>query len=144
MKTRFAFVVALLLGMPALAADAPDALIRPVGDAVLDQFAWVARPVIVFADSAADPRYIRQIELLEAEEQALRDRDVVVLTDTDPAARSAVRQALRPRGFALVLVGKDGKVALRKPTPWHVRELTRVIDKMPLRQQELREAREAE
>ena len=67
---------------------------------------------------------------------------MIIITDTDPAARSPLRQELRPRGFGLVLVGKDGRVALRKPAPWDVRELTRSIDKMPLRQQEIRERTE--
>jgi hypothetical protein len=71
----------------------------------------------------------------------LRTRDVVVLTDTDPAARSPLRQKLRPRGFMLVLVGKDGGVKLRKPLPWTVREITRTIDKMPIRQREVEERR---
>ena len=64
---------------------------------------------------------------------------MVVLTDTDPAADSALRQTFRPRGFMLVLVGKDGQIKLRKPLPWDVRELSRAIDKSPLRQQELRD-----
>jgi len=38
-------------------------------------------------------------------------------------------------------VGKDGRVALRKPAPWSVRELSRSIDKMPLRQQEMADRR---
>lgn len=71
----------------------------------------------------------------------LEERDVVVLTDTDPSARAPLRQKLRPRGFALVVIDKDGGVKLRKPTPWSVRELTRTIDKMPTREQEVRERR---
>jgi len=41
-----------------------------------------------------------------------------------------------------VLIGKDGGVKLRKPFPWSVRELSRSIDKMPMRQQELRDRRD--
>ena len=41
----------------------------------------------------------------------------------------------------LVLIGKDGSVYLRKPFPWSVREIGRSIDKMPLRQQEIRDRR---
>ena len=67
------------------------------------------------------------------------ERDVVLITDTDPAAKSAIRLKLRPRGFMLALVGKDGRVNLRKPRPWDVRELSRSIDKMPLRRQEIRD-----
>ncbi|MEM9709036.1 MAG: DUF4174 domain-containing protein [Pseudomonadota bacterium] len=38
----------------------------------------------------------------------------------------------------LTLIGKDGTVKLRKPRAWDVRELSRSIDKMPLRQDEIR------
>lgn len=67
---------------------------------------------------------------------------MIVLTDTDPAARSPLRLRMRPRGFMLVLVDKEGGIELRKPFPWDVREITRSIDKMPLRQREIREAKE--
>ena len=48
-----------------------------------------------------------------------------------------LRKKLRPHGFAFVLIGKDGQVKLRKPSPWNIREIARVIDKMPIRQQEI-------
>jgi hypothetical protein len=35
-------------------------------------------------------------------------------------------------------MGKDGQIKLRKPFPWDARELSRSIDKMPMRQQEMR------
>jgi hypothetical protein len=109
----------------------------------LDPFLWVARPVIVFADSPNDPRFIEQLELLNERKMALFERDVVVITDTDTANPSEIRRKFRPRGFSLVLVGKDGQIVLRKPAPWDVRELTRSIDKIPLRQQEIRDANTA-
>lgn len=105
----------------------------------LDEFLWIARPVIVFADSPNDPRFIEQLNLLDQRKEALFERDVVVITDTDTENPSEIRRKLRPRGFSLVLVGKDGQIELRKPAPWDVRELTRSIDKMPLRQQEIRD-----
>ena len=105
----------------------------------LDEFLWINRPLIVFADNPADPRYVQQISYITARLDDLARRDVVVLTDTDPGARSALRQKLRPRGFMLVLIGKDGTIYLRKPLPWDVREITSVIDKLPMRQQEVRE-----
>ena len=51
------------------------------------------------------------------------------------------RLRLRPRGFMMVLMGKDGEVELRKPAPWSIREISRSIDKMPLRQQEIEDRR---
>ena len=62
---------------------------------------------------------------------------MIVIVDTDPAEMTAIRTELRPRGFMLALVAKDGSVIFRKPTPWDVREISRAIDKQPLRKQEL-------
>ncbi|MGK7652500.1 MULTISPECIES: DUF4174 domain-containing protein [unclassified Roseovarius] len=116
-----------------------DGIILPGENADLSEFLWIKRPVVVFADNASDPRFVEQMNFLTARLEDLERRDVVVLTDTDPAASSALRRQLRPRGFMLVLIGKDGEVELRKPAPWSVRELSRVIDKMPIRQQEIRD-----
>lgn len=104
----------------------------------LNDFVWRKRPIVVFADSDQDPRFIEQIELLTSRIEALEARDVVILTDTNPDELSDLRRKLRPRGFMLVLIGKDGGVKLRKPFPWSVRELNRSIDKMPLRREEIR------
>ena len=106
----------------------------------LEDFKWVARPVIVFADSDVVPAFGEQIDLFQERMNELVERDVVLITDTDPAAASDLRRKLRPRGFMLTLVGKDGGVKLRKPFPWDVRELTRSIDKMPMRQREIRDS----
>lgn len=105
----------------------------------LSEYLWEKRPIIIFADSEEDLLFRRQMELLDEETAELEECDVVVLTDTDPDTISELRKELRPRGFQLVLLGKDGDVKLRKPRPWTVRELSRVIDKMPMRQQEIRQ-----
>ncbi|WP_322786908.1 DUF4174 domain-containing protein [Litoreibacter arenae] len=110
----------------------------------MSDFLWLKRAVVVFADTPADPRFIRQIELLVERPAPLIDREVVILVDTDPKNPSDIRLKLRPRGFMMVLVGKDGEVELRKPSPWDVREITRAIDKMPLRRQELKDRRAAQ
>ncbi len=121
------------------AEDAPALTIIPGETADLKEFLWTKRPIVVFADSAADPRFIEQVRLLQAGVAALLLRDVVVLTDSDPAALGPLRLALRPRGFALVLIDKDGQVKHRKPAPLSIRELSRSIDALPTRQQEIRD-----
>lgn len=124
------------------AAETPkEEVILEASDVVLEDFLWIKRPVVVFADSPADPRFVQQMQFLTRELDELVLRDVVIITDTDPAAQSALRTKLRPRGFMLVLIGKDGEVKLRKPLPWSIRELSRTIDKMPIRQQEIRDRR---
>lgn len=146
MTRTLAIVLTSLFPLTALAADpaqpVENSVFRAVNDATLDSFRWVARPIIIFADSPADPRFQQQIDLLKDDETMLADRDVVVLTDTDPAAKSPLRTKLRPRGFQVVLIDKDGGVKLRKPSPWTVREITRIIDQTPLRLREVEERRE--
>ena len=145
MKHVLPVVIASLLGGSLAAAEGeitPAEALFVEGDVEdLSQFVWEKRPIIVFGDSPADPNFGQQIEYLESRAQELLDRDVVVLTDTDPSEDSALRTNLRPRGFMLVLIGKDGGVKLRKPYPWDVRQLMRSIDSMPMRQREIRERR---
>lgn len=100
-------------------------------------YLWTRRILAVFADTPADPRFIQQMDLLNKFPRDLLDRDVIVVVDSDPAAGSAIRKKLRPRGFALVLIDKDGVVKLRKPSPWSTREIARTIDKTPLRRDEV-------
>jgi hypothetical protein len=107
----------------------------------LSEYLWLNRPLVVFADTENDPRFRRQMELLAETPEELATRDVIVLTDTDPSADGPLRDKLHPRDFMLVLIGKDGKVALRKPTPWSIRELIHAIDKMPMRQDEILQER---
>ena len=128
---------------PVAAWQAEPAQVFEADSIELDAFRWVARPIVVFADTPADPRFQEQMELLQARTGELVERDVIVITDSDPAAATEVRRKLRPRGFMVALIGKDGGVKLRKPFPWDVRELSRTIDKMPMRQQEIRDRRAA-
>lgn len=110
-------------------------------DVDLSELQWRARPVVVFANSPFDPAFEEQMEELLAETDDLVERDVVLIADTAPEDESDLRRRLRPRGFMLALIGKDGQVKLRKPLPWSVRELSRSIDKMPMRRRELQERR---
>jgi len=135
-------VFAILLAATASFANETEvndnAIILKCAEINLDDFLWVNRPIVVLADSPDDPRFLEQLRLLEERLPDLKERDVVVITDTDPSQKTDLRQALRPRGFMLVLIGKDGGIKLRKPSPWSVREISRVIDKMPMRRQEIR------
>ena len=150
MKTLYTLVLLLLVPVPLWAENAPAPVepaaqetpaVGPIAaaDVMLDELMFLRRPVVVFADSPADPTFIRQMQLIERDLPALDQRDVVVIVDTDPATKSAIRQKLRPRGFSLVLMEKDLKPVIRKPLPWDVREIVAAIDKFPLRRQEMLE-----
>ncbi len=145
MRRTLAIVFSVFLPLCALAADSAlleeDGVFRPAGDTELSSFHWEKRLIVVFADTPNDPRYRQQLDMLRAEEDMLVDRDMLVLTDTDPSERTPARMQLRPREFQVVLIDKDGGIKLRKPLPRSVREITRIIDKTPLRRQEVEDRR---
>ncbi len=149
MKPLHILVLSAFLPFAALAeasTDAPATAAEPspagpvaAADVELADLLYLRRPIVVFADSPADPNFIRQMELIGRALPALAERDVTVIIDTDPAARSEIRRELRPRGFSLVLMDKDLRPVIRKPLPWDVREITNAIDKFPLRRQEIQQ-----
>lgn len=117
--------------------EAPPAFAPvPASEVVEADLLFVRRPVIVFADSPNDPAYLRQMELLPRYYDQFAARDVILITDTDPANPSDLRRKLRPRGFSLVLMDKDWKPSIRKPLPWEGREIINSIDKMPIARSE--------
>jgi hypothetical protein len=150
---RFVLTIFLLAGLagPPVAAATGDpgsstsaqtaaAGAEPISDATpqptLEELQWVARPIVVFADTPNDPRFHQQMEMLEERGDELLDRDVEILIDTDPAAEGPLRKELRPRGFGLVIIDKDGSVVQRRPAPTTTRELINLIDRLPSRRQE--------
>ena len=78
------------------------------------------------------------MKLLRTRPTQLVERDVIVFTDTNPIPANLTRSKLRPKGFSFILIAKDGKISLRKSSPWSIREISRSIDKMPLRKQEMK------
>ena len=130
-----------VLAVVSFGAFAQDAAFAPIpaDQVVMADLLYLKRAVVVFADSPNDPSYIRQMELLTKETADLVDRDVIVITDTAPKPPSEVRRQLRPSGFSLVIMDKDGTAELRKPLPWDTREISRAIDKFSSRRVEVLE-----
>ena len=90
---------------------------------------WEKRPVLVFSNSHLDPNLKQQIKMFASDPNALSSRDVKVFVDDKPEPNSNLRKRFRPKGFLIILIGKDGQIKLRKNSPWSARELTRIIDK---------------
>jgi hypothetical protein len=144
---RFLFLLALVTALPAAAQTSAPEPVAPLGvdptqlpdpPAVpeLADLLWVSRPLVIFADSDLDPRYVQQMRSIEGGMTDLTERGVIVMTDTEPAAVGPLRRDLRPRGFGIVLIDIDGKVALRRPSPMPVRDIVSLIDRMSSRREE--------
>ncbi len=127
---------------PTGGAEVAPPITTPPDQPELADLRWVARPVVVFADSENDPRFRQQMELLSLYTEDLVARDVMILVDTNPDELSPLREELRPRDFTIVLIDKDGTVVQRRPAPTTVRELTHTIDRLPSRRQETNSMRQ--
>ena len=108
-------------------------------EAQLDSFLWEKRLILLFANTPNDPAFQQQLESILERAEEFVERDVVVITDTDPDANSDARRRLRPRGYMMAIIDKDGEVKQRRPAPRSARELMAVIDRFPLRRQEMME-----
>lgn len=140
-KSSLSVALALAVAvMGAVAAQAPVAAAQAGSETeaqpTLADLLWVARPLVLFADTPQDPRYVQQMDLFATGAGELENLRVQILTDTDPGANGPLRQALRPRGFGIVLMDTDGSVVQRRPTVTSVREIAGTIDRLPSRRQE--------
>lgn len=135
------FIGVLATASVAHSQEAPEFAPVAAADVSLDDLLWLNRPVLLFAQRPDDPLLVRQLAALAEEWPALKERDVTVIVDSDPKSESDARTRIRPHGFMMVLLSKDGAIAQRKPRPWSARELIHAIDKMPLRIEEEKERR---
>jgi len=97
----------------------------------LSSFIGVSTLIVIFADDPDNPDFVSQIDILRSRADDLAARNVVLLTDTEPAENGPLRQALRPRGFSILLIDTTGTLAQRRRTVTDARRLIRQIDEMP-------------
>ena len=65
MRRLLAIAIAGCLALPVIAQEADPVLdVRPADDIVLEDFLWLNRLIIVFANSDRDPSFREQMELL--------------------------------------------------------------------------------
>ena len=123
---------ALTFAAPALAA----------GPADIDALRWKSRLLVVVAPSADDLRIARQRQLLAAGQAGSRERDLVLVEAVGPAGAATRKRFDVPEGaFRAILVGKDGGAKLSDDAPIAPERLFAEIDTMPMRRDEMHEAR---
>lgn len=100
------------------------------------------RIVLMATPGAGDPQAVEQRRILAGwkKEAAARDISLVELTGAevtgaaDDAAALARRYRLKPDRFEVLLIGKDGHVAVRSRRPVTADRLQATIDAMPMHQ----------
>lgn len=138
------------------------ALLTPMAQAQqrLASYVGQKRVLLIFAPSDQNVLYQRQIAALAHHAQEIKDRDLVILPvvtqEGPPINADTLRVTLGPgmppmqqliarrrfgiadQAFAVVLVGKDGGDKFRSDQPVTMDHLDRIIDAMPMRQEEMR------
>jgi hypothetical protein len=117
-----------------------------------EQFKWKKRLLLVFAAQSDDPLFAALQREISTRRNEVEDRDLVIFeilevgasrtngAELDPRTADSLRKRFdaSPRSFALILVGKDGGVKLRRSDFNGLEEIFRLIDSMPMRQDEMR------
>ena len=134
-------ILGLMMGVASTAAMAASSTLARYQDH--------GRVLVVSAPSHDDGELRRQLEAVNRENTGMRERDLVVLqlvgsTGSDDRGRTleaaSVRRdlSLPADRFAVVLIGKDGRVKLRSDDAIGTKDLFGTIDAMPMRRQEMR------
>lgn len=127
-------------------------LASPLFSQLPDQHRWSDRVILLFAPSPEHAAFQRQNSLLDEARPGVSDRDLVVYRlfedrgvdprgqPLPPASVRSLRRAYQPseNGFTFILVGKDGTEKLREKSVVSTEELFGLIDRMPMRREEMR------
>jgi hypothetical protein len=116
---------------PILAFAGLEALLPETPSSDLGSYAGHATLIVIFADTPDDAEFTAQLDILRPHAEALADLNVVLLTDTSPSENGPLRQALRPRGFRLLLINSEGTLTQRRATVTDAQRLIRQIGQMP-------------
>lgn len=122
-------------------------------DISLESFQWEKRVLVLFTSHSDEESYQTQMKKFISLEEEFRDRDLIRISifkeecsmldgEFIPDSSSQnIRERLSPNesGYSIYLIGKDGGVKLKREEVLEPNELFRVIDRMPMRQREMRE-----
>ncbi len=135
----------------AIAVDSVQAY-RGIEPFSLGNYQWENRLLVVSSPAPDEPNFAGQLQQVAATGREFGERDLVLIslaTDgtslagerkLDPTQVEEIRAALGidAEAFAVLLVGKDGTVKLSKNTIVPMDDIYALIDKMPMRQREIR------
>ena len=104
----------------------------------LDDLRWKNRVLIIYAPPGSDEKLARQTDLLGKRKSELRERDLTQIILRDKAERPEITRRFQLKEFTVLLLGKDGGEKLRSTEPVQPETIFRLVDSMPMRQEEAR------
>jgi len=118
----------------------------------LKRYSWKNRPLIIFAAHENSQELLRQRRIIRSHIAGFHERDMVVIEIAGSHVRSRLGErpsvsaeilrsyyGVGKQQFRVILVGKDGGNQLQSTSAIHASRLFRLIDSMPMRQQEMRD-----
>jgi hypothetical protein len=111
------------------------------GETNLSSFKWKNRVLVVLAPSNHDQRLQEQQTIAAAASAGFSERDLIVVAEIETEGPLHHMFGTRAGDFQVVLVGKDGRSTLQWSKPVSSEGLFSVIDKMPMRRDEMRQQR---
>lgn len=120
---------------------------------VISDYRWQNRILLIFTPSAENEQYQKQLTELKNKQEGLKDRDMKIFhllstgssfvddktIKTNDVRRLYKKYEVNDNVYAVILIGKDGTEKLRKQEVLSTEKLFRVIDAMPMRQQEMKQ-----
>ncbi len=131
-------------------ASSRSAPARPLN---LSQFQWKNRLLFLFAPDRDHPVFDKLQKSLTDQESEAAERDLKIFKILesgsssmnteylDPQTSQSLRKKFNiPRGaFAVILVGKDGGIKLKRQEYTQLKDIFALIDAMPMRREEMRQ-----
>lgn len=141
MNVRYLLLSLMFASSPGLAVDAAQ---------LMPDLTWEKRVLLIFSPHDRHAAYRQQVEVLDAVDEGLRERDMAVI-EAFAGDRVAIDGQPQEAGgssfyrhfsvdsdeFRVILIGKDGMVKLDRGTAVASADLFSLIDAMPMRRLEM-------
>lgn len=97
------------------------------------------REILLIAQRMDDPDLLIQKKILQADEEGLTERDIIISLITPESDKKRFEKFMKNgKGFRFILIGKDGGIKLSSDKPVTLKQLFALIDSMPMRRYEVK------
>jgi hypothetical protein len=97
------------------------------------------REILLVAQRMDDPDLLIQKKILQADEEGLAERDIIISLITPESDKKRFEKFMKNgKGFRFILIGKDCGIKLSSDKPVTLKQLFALIDSMPMRRYEVK------
>ena len=97
------------------------------------------REILLVAQRIDDPDLLIQKKILQADEEGLAERDIIITVITPESDKKRFEKLMKNgKGLRFILIGKDGDIKLSSDKPVTLEQLFALIDSMPMRRYEVK------